>query len=421
MATVGPTFAGTGASFNDGGTTAWTNPTNAQGDTTATAATCAPGSSIGNTSQRLRLSNFGLSVPTGATVLGITVEVEKQASANNRSKWGTNGCRLLKAGAEVGSDLAAGATWSNSKAFQTLGDAANLWGTTWTPAEVSASGFGVSLKTERTSASAVTDSVFRARITVTFTPPNANGSFAGTGGGVTAESGAKGAQQSLTATASGVVTWSYAVASVENHDGALAATGGGIASTTASAGRSGTFAVTGAGTGAVGITTGRSAGLTITSGEGPDVQTGLSLTGGGVVSLSVVAGRQLAAALSGGGVFATDQASDRLAAFSGTGGGTASVSATQGESHDGTLNGTGGGTLDLEELADRLVSLGLTGGGSFVTGSSSERFAGLTASGSGRARFGYAGPIVDLPDIAYTTEPVGLTVSTSHVDLEEMP
>src|SRR5512144_396029 len=115
MATVGPLFCGTGANSNDGGTTAWSNPTNAQGDTTSTAATCSPGTAVGHTSQLLRLSNFSLSVPDGATVLGITVEIEKQASSNNRSKWGTGGCRLLKAGSEVGSDLAAGATWSNAK------------------------------------------------------------------------------------------------------------------------------------------------------------------------------------------------------------------------------------------------------------------------------------------------------------------
>jgi len=28
MGTAGPTYTGTGANFNDGGTTAWTNPTN---------------------------------------------------------------------------------------------------------------------------------------------------------------------------------------------------------------------------------------------------------------------------------------------------------------------------------------------------------------------------------------------------------
>src|SRR5687768_12288944 len=99
MPTLGPSFTGTGANFNDGGTTAWSTPTNIQGDTTGTAATCNIGVAAG-TSQRLRASNFGFAVPSDATIDGITVEVENQAANTNRHAWSS--VQLLIATAESG-------------------------------------------------------------------------------------------------------------------------------------------------------------------------------------------------------------------------------------------------------------------------------------------------------------------------------
>ena len=72
---TGADSVGTGANFASIGTNAWTNPTNitASDDTYATNATA------GET-QGLRGSNLGYAVPSTATILGITVEVERKAS-----------------------------------------------------------------------------------------------------------------------------------------------------------------------------------------------------------------------------------------------------------------------------------------------------------------------------------------------------
>lgn len=165
MPTAGPNFCGTGANNNDGGTTAWTSPTLVQGDTTADAATCNI-TTNGGTSQLLRCTNFGFAIDAAAVILGITVEMER--SAANANRHFDNTLKLMKAGAEVGNNLSAGAAIPTTKAFGTYGDAANLWGTTWTVAEVNNSGFGFSYKIGRTSSQATTTSAYRVRITVTY-------------------------------------------------------------------------------------------------------------------------------------------------------------------------------------------------------------------------------------------------------------
>lgn len=312
MATAGPSFAGTGANSNDGGNTAWTNPTNVQGDTTGTAATCAPGSSVGHTSQLLRASNFGFAVPTGATVDGITVEVEKQASASNRSAWSS--CRILKAGAETGTAKeSGGSAWSNSKAFQTLGGVADLWGTTWTPSEINASGFGVSIKVRRTATQAVTDSVFRVRITVSYTPESHEGSATTTGGGISSMAAQSVRLFSATATASGLATVDAEreESQVETHEASIVITGGGVAALFAGTDRQAGPSVTGAGAATMNAVMLR--GMSVAS------------TGGGSASLSTASARLLAALMSGGGVLTHSAGTLRQRSVVATGAGRAVI------------------------------------------------------------------------------------------------
>lgn len=159
-------FCGTGANNNDGGTTAWSTPTNIQGDTTSTAATCNIGANPG-TSQRLRATNFGFSIPSAATILGITVEIERSAANANRHFEDT--IQLMKAGSETGTNKGSSAVAiPTTKAFGTYGSSSDLWGTTLTDTDVNNSGFGVSFKINRNSSQTTTTSVFRVRITVEY-------------------------------------------------------------------------------------------------------------------------------------------------------------------------------------------------------------------------------------------------------------
>jgi len=159
-------YCGIGANFNDGGNTAWGTPTNIEGDTTGTAASVTPATN-GHTSQVLRASNFGFTIPSDATVNGIVVEQERVGSANNRF-YDAN-VRLLVAGVESGDNKSTGLTYRNTKGFQEFGGASDLWAASPTPAIVNATGFGVSFKGVRSSGAGVTANVFRVRIIVHYT------------------------------------------------------------------------------------------------------------------------------------------------------------------------------------------------------------------------------------------------------------
>lgn len=80
--------------------------------------------------------------------------------------------RLVKAGAVVGSNLADTSTlWPGVDAYVTYGGTANLWGTTWTAAEVNAADFGVVVSATVVGGVA---SVGHVRITVAYTVQGAN-------------------------------------------------------------------------------------------------------------------------------------------------------------------------------------------------------------------------------------------------------
>lgn len=171
MASSGPVFCGTGANFNDGGTTGWTNPTNLEGDTTGTAATCNIASN-GGTSQLLRATNFdpttpGFQIPAGATIDGVVAEIEMSAANNNRHYQ--NQIKLIVGGTETGDNKSTGATITTTKQFLSWGASNDTWGVALTPTDVNASDFGVSLKISRSSTSTTTTSAFRVRMTVYYT------------------------------------------------------------------------------------------------------------------------------------------------------------------------------------------------------------------------------------------------------------
>ena len=79
MASEGPNDPGTITNVAYG-TQAWANPSNAgsSNDSYATR-------TLSGVSDYLRATNFGFAIPSGATIDGILVEVEKRAAVQSRS------------------------------------------------------------------------------------------------------------------------------------------------------------------------------------------------------------------------------------------------------------------------------------------------------------------------------------------------
>ncbi|MES2131435.1 MAG: T9SS type A sorting domain-containing protein [Bacteroidota bacterium] len=88
--------------------------------------------------------SYGFSVPSTATVCGIQVDIERNASGLLiGSSVKDKNVNLVKGGVVTGSNHALGSAWPGTDGMASYGNNADLWGTTWTPAEVNAGNFGV--------------------------------------------------------------------------------------------------------------------------------------------------------------------------------------------------------------------------------------------------------------------------------------
>ena len=130
-------IAGTGSNVQAGGYD-WINPNSITAEANASHR-----SGAGN-SDRLTGSNFGFAIPTDATILGIELILSKYP-------WGGFSVadvdvKLNKGGSAVGDNKAKSGDWAINQNDYTYGSSTDLWGTTWTPAEINASGFGAYIK-----------------------------------------------------------------------------------------------------------------------------------------------------------------------------------------------------------------------------------------------------------------------------------
>lgn len=162
MPTAGPNSPSTVVSDSTLGTIAWTNPGNAAASDNTYAAA---GPFVSSASEYLKATAFGFAVPTGATILGITAEVERKA--NPVSPMDSR-AQLVKAGTIQATDYANADVWPTSDAYATYGGPADLWGDTWTPADVNDSGFGFAFRAQGATGTANVDHI---RITVTYELP----------------------------------------------------------------------------------------------------------------------------------------------------------------------------------------------------------------------------------------------------------
>jgi len=97
--------------------------------------------------QTLQTRNFGFSIPVSATIFGIQVFVVRNRSGGTTGQARDNVVRLVKGGAAVGDNKAVtGANWAFGNRTITYGRRNDLWGTTWTPAEINADNFGLDFR-----------------------------------------------------------------------------------------------------------------------------------------------------------------------------------------------------------------------------------------------------------------------------------
>lgn len=144
---TGYLFTGTGANDSAVGTEAWSNPTRITSTNLSFAsATGFFGTSYSN---YLKATNFGFSIPTGATIEGIEATIRRigvETISDER-------VRIIKSNGSIGTtDKSSVGVWSTSATSVTYGGSTELWGETWTAADINSSTFGLALQVEMTAA-----------------------------------------------------------------------------------------------------------------------------------------------------------------------------------------------------------------------------------------------------------------------------
>lgn len=121
-------------------------------------------------SHYLWTNNYGLSIPAGATILGIQVEVERKCSETTNCR--DTSVRLIKGGVIGGNDKADASTdYPTTDTYKSYGGASDLWGQSWTPADLNSSNFGVAFATQNVSGNSNTISVDHIKVTIAYDSP----------------------------------------------------------------------------------------------------------------------------------------------------------------------------------------------------------------------------------------------------------
>ncbi len=147
------------------GTVAWSNPDNAKVSDNVYA-TASVNATI---SHYLKATNFGFAIPTGATIDGILVEVEKKHGGGT-SRNQDSAAKIVKSDGTIGTtDKKIEGNWTTTDTYYSYGGATDKWGETWTPTDINDADFGFvfSITGEAERGGAI-GSVDHIRITVTY-------------------------------------------------------------------------------------------------------------------------------------------------------------------------------------------------------------------------------------------------------------
>ena len=128
-------IAGVGAT--SGPTVDWVNPNNiTASDNTYATATLQSGADTVRVSDFIRADLFGFDIPAMATIDGLVCRVEQKAGTAASIYEHT--INILKNGSVPGGsdNKSTTAVWSTTEGFVSYGSPSDLWGATWTPADI---------------------------------------------------------------------------------------------------------------------------------------------------------------------------------------------------------------------------------------------------------------------------------------------
>ncbi len=165
--------------------TGWLNPTRVASSNNSRASVTV----LADTqSAALNATGYAFAIPANAVILGIVARIEGYATGGGLDD---DEVRLLKAGAPSGNDDASSTDWaqpgSPQETTRTYGGSNDLWGTTWTPAQINATNFGLRLRVDNdntTPSATRVANVDHIQLQVYYQVPVVNASIGVSGGNV---------------------------------------------------------------------------------------------------------------------------------------------------------------------------------------------------------------------------------------------
>ncbi|MCC6937719.1 MAG: T9SS type A sorting domain-containing protein [Flavobacteriales bacterium] len=164
----GSNWANTAGNVTGIGSVAWATPANASGSDVATYAVATDVSSTA-TSNYLVATDFGISVPAGATITGVLVNIEWQASIASARD---NRVSLVKGGVVQSTNMANNSNIGTNQTVRSYGSTTALWGSILSVADVEAPDFGVAIAVNKFGSGVATVSVARISLAVFYSTPN---------------------------------------------------------------------------------------------------------------------------------------------------------------------------------------------------------------------------------------------------------
>lgn len=101
----------------------------------------------GDASRNINGSTYGFAIPSTATITGIVLTAYVNKTGGPTTHLAIFGLQLTKAGVATGTTRGTGTLPAGVSTY-TFGSSVDLWGTTWTPADINNAGFGFTLRAE---------------------------------------------------------------------------------------------------------------------------------------------------------------------------------------------------------------------------------------------------------------------------------
>src|SRR5688572_12412128 len=194
------------------GTVAWSNPGNALASDAARATSVVVGA---GTTNYLRCTGYGFTIPPGARIDGILINVERRTSAITAGGSQDAAVRVVQGGVIGAVDQSTINTYTLEDVNEAHGATTPLWGLTWAYTDINAGNFGAAVAAQKNNpAQTHTLSINSVGITVDYTPAP-----------VVVSINRAGANPTTAATVDWTVTFSEAVSGVDTTDFALAISG----------------------------------------------------------------------------------------------------------------------------------------------------------------------------------------------------